>query len=119
MNLKRKSSFTDFPLCITLKEKNDDGILSISNIVSSSSNSTHDMQLVEHVELTQTVIPINNNYSRDLMDIYEDGIINNRVHKDIKKGQFYLNKETLQDVLNHIAIKKKFQFKVKRSSTMR
>ncbi|KAH0712467.1 hypothetical protein KY289_008426 [Solanum tuberosum] len=53
------------------------------------------------------------------MEIDEDGIINNRVHKDIKKGQLYMNKEILQDVLNHIAIKENFQFKVKRSSTTR
>ncbi|XP_049345459.1 uncharacterized protein LOC125809976 [Solanum verrucosum] len=119
LDLKRKSSFTDFPLCITLKEKNCDGILSFSNPISSSSNSTHDMQLVERVELTQTLISINNNYSRDEMEIDEDGIINNRVHKDIKKGQLYMNKEILQDVLNRIAIKENFQFKVKRSSTTR
>ncbi|KAG5629933.1 hypothetical protein H5410_001650 [Solanum commersonii] len=118
LDLKRKSSFTDFPLCITFKEKNYDGILSISNPISSSSNSTHDMQLVERVELTQTLISIDNNYSHDEMEIDEDGIINNRVHKDIKKGQLYMNKEILQDVLNHIAIKENFQFKVKRSSTM-
>ncbi|KAH0653220.1 hypothetical protein KY289_030898 [Solanum tuberosum] len=119
LDLKRKSSFTDFPLCITLKEKNCDGILSNSNPINSSSNSTHDMQLVERVELTQTLISIDKKYSHDEIESDEDGIIDNRVHKDIKKGQLYMNKEILQDVLNHIAIKENFQFKVKRSSTTR
>ncbi|KAG5568162.1 hypothetical protein H5410_064821 [Solanum commersonii] len=64
-------------------------------------------------------MPIHGNYSRDKIEIDEDGIIDNKFHKYIKEGQLYMKKEILQDVVNHIAIKENFQFKVKRSSSTR
>lgn len=77
------------------------------------------MQLIQRVELTQSLMPIHGNYSRDEIEIDEDGIIDNRFHKYIKEGQLYMKKEILQDVVNHIAIKENFQFKVKRSTSTR
>lgn len=53
LNLKRKSCFTDFPLCITLNKKSCDEILSNSIPTNSTSNCSKDMQLVQRIELTQ------------------------------------------------------------------
>ncbi|KAK6785944.1 hypothetical protein RDI58_014469 [Solanum bulbocastanum] len=89
--------------------------LDLSNSIpnNSTSNSSQDMQLVQRVELTQSLMPIHGNYSSDEIEI------DNRFHKYIKEGQLYMKKEILQDVVNHIAINENFQFKVKRSSSTR
>ncbi|KAM3250300.1 hypothetical protein P3L10_004369 [Capsicum annuum] len=85
MNLKCKSSLTDYPLCITMKKKDCDLILSNINTITSRCN---DLQLIGNGEHVESVIP-NEGEHCDGMKIAKNDIINNIFHKEIKKGQLY------------------------------
>ncbi|KAF3676987.1 putative pre-rRNA-processing protein ESF2-like isoform X1 [Capsicum annuum] len=53
------------------------------------------------------------------MEEQTESIIKDPLHRDIEEGQLYWDKNTISSVMEHYAIRERFQFKVKRSSSSR
>ncbi|XP_047257431.1 uncharacterized protein LOC124889540 [Capsicum annuum] len=53
------------------------------------------------------------------MEEQPESIIKDPLHRDVEEGQLYWDKNTISSVMKHYAIREKFQFKMKRSSSSR
>ncbi|XP_019256379.1 PREDICTED: uncharacterized protein LOC109234773 [Nicotiana attenuata] len=103
MELKSKNlSFTDYPLCITFKKQDNDGTCANPVVNKANSNLFQNLSMVDNLET-----------------IDEECIIGISTHQEVNEGQLYKNKDILQNVMKHLAIREKFQFKVDRSNKTR
>uniref|UniRef100_A0A1U7X856 Uncharacterized protein LOC104231755 n=1 Tax=Nicotiana sylvestris TaxID=4096 RepID=A0A1U7X856_NICSY len=124
IELKKKSlNFTEYPLFVTVKEIYDNRLVATSSsclvatssscLVVTSSNSIdvstidsteimHDIELIENTKLSENT-----------------GIIDNMLNEFVEEDQVYKDKETVMNVMKNLAVRERFQFKVKRSNATR
>ncbi|XP_019239371.1 PREDICTED: uncharacterized protein LOC109219383 [Nicotiana attenuata] len=119
MELKSKNlSFTDYPLCITFKKQDNDGTCANPVVNKANSNLFQNLSMVDNLE-TVECINSGNKEDYDVMQIDEECIIGISTHQEVNEGQLYKNKDILQNIMKHLAIREKFQLKVDRSNKTR
>nr|XP_009794176.1 PREDICTED: uncharacterized protein LOC104240965 [Nicotiana sylvestris] len=112
MELKSKNlSFTDYPLCITFKEQGNDDICANPVVNKANSNLFQNLSMVDNLKTVEW-INSGNKEGYDVMQIDEECVIGISTHQEVNEGQLYKNKDILQNVMKHLAIREKFQFKV-------
>ncbi|KAK4356409.1 hypothetical protein RND71_025380 [Anisodus tanguticus] len=107
-----------YPLCIRVKVNN----IHHSGTSLNDLTSTNDMKIDIHEFLNCDTVPLidGGNEHDQQHDFLEDiGIIDDPLSQTIVEGQLYKDKDTIVGVMKRYALRKKFQFKVKRSSATR
>ncbi|XP_019267722.1 PREDICTED: uncharacterized protein LOC109245004 [Nicotiana attenuata] len=121
--LKKKSlNFTEYPLFVTVKEIYDNRLVATSSscfatssscLVATSSNSIG----VSTIDSTENMPDIELIENTKLSD--NTSIIDNMLNEFVEEDQVYKDKETVMNVMKNLAVRERFQFKVKRSSATR
>ncbi|XP_075080331.1 uncharacterized protein LOC142165851 [Nicotiana tabacum] len=121
IELKKKSlNFTEYPLFVTVKEIYDNRLVATSSsclvatssscLVVTSSNFI-DVSTIDSTEIMPDIELIENTKLSE-----NTGIIDNMLNEFVKEDQVYKDKETVMNVMKNLAVRERFQFKVKRSS---
>nr|XP_016510378.1 PREDICTED: uncharacterized protein LOC107827708 [Nicotiana tabacum] len=124
IELKKKSlNFTEYPLFVTMKEIYDNHLVATSSnclvstssscLVVTSSNSI-DVSTIDSTEIMPDIELIKNTKLSK-----NTGIIDNMLNEFVEEDQVYKDKETVMNVMKNLAVRERFQFKVKRSSATR
>nr|XP_016476046.1 PREDICTED: uncharacterized protein LOC107797656 [Nicotiana tabacum] len=147
IELKKKNlNFTEYPLFVTVKEIYDNRLVATSSscvvatssscvfatsssclvatsssclvatssscLVATSSNS-RDVSTIDSTEIIDIEFIENTKFNENM------GIIDDILNEFVEEDQVYKDKETVVSVMKNLAIRERFQFKVKRSSTTR
>nr|XP_016459765.1 PREDICTED: uncharacterized protein LOC107783306 [Nicotiana tabacum] len=117
---KKNLNFTEYPLFVTVKEIYENHLVVTSFVVASSSSclvatnsNSRDVSTTDSTEIIDIELIENTNFSENT------GIIDNMLNEFVEEDQVYKDKETLMNVMKNLAVRERFQFKVKRSSATR
>nr|XP_009804426.1 PREDICTED: uncharacterized protein LOC104249650 [Nicotiana sylvestris] len=121
IELKKKNlNFTEYPLFVIVKEIYENHLVVTSSVVASSSSclvatnsNSRDVSTTDSTEIIDIQLIENTNFSENT------GIIDNMLNEFVEEDQVYQDKETLMNVMKNLAVRERFQFKVKRSSATR
>ncbi|XP_070022759.1 uncharacterized protein [Nicotiana sylvestris] len=124
IKLKKKNlNFIEYPLFVTVKEIYDNRLVATSSsclvatssscLVATSSNFI-DVSTVDSTEIMPDIEFIENTKFSE-----NTGIIDNMLNEFVEEDQVYKDKETVMNVMKNLAVRERFQFKVKRSSATR
>ncbi|KAM3288157.1 hypothetical protein P3S67_021587 [Capsicum chacoense] len=103
MQMKKKSlNINEYPLCITPIP-----------IEFSAGELSDPIQIIEANHFPA----IENDFAEEHLEDETKPIIIDPLYRDFEEGQLYWDKNTITSVMKHHAIRHRFQFKVKRSST--
>ncbi|XP_070022631.1 uncharacterized protein [Nicotiana sylvestris] len=121
IELKKKSlNFTKYPMFVTVKEIYDNRLVATSSscLVATSSSclvvtsfNSIDVSTIDSTEIMPDIELIENTKLSE-----NTGIIDNMLNEFVEKDQVYKDKETVMNVMKDLAVRERFQFKVKRSS---
>ncbi|XP_075108833.1 uncharacterized protein LOC142180684 [Nicotiana tabacum] len=103
-----------------VKEIYENHLVVTSSVVASSSSclvatnsNSRDVSTTDSTEIIDIELIKNTNFSENT------GIIDNMLNEFVEEDQVYKDKETLMNVMKNLAVRERFQFKVKRSITTR
>ncbi|XP_019242299.1 PREDICTED: uncharacterized protein LOC109222389, partial [Nicotiana attenuata] len=124
IELKKKNlNFTEYPLYVTVKEVYDNRLVGASSsclvgtssscLVATSSNCI-DVSTIDSTEIMPDIEFIENTKFNE-----NTGIIDDMLNEFVEEDQVYKDKETVVSVMKNLAVRERFQFKVKRSSATR
>ncbi|KAM3234161.1 hypothetical protein P3L10_019520 [Capsicum annuum] len=132
LNLDCKYEYFVDELYKQLNLEQNSGLMTIKYIVKSGSMTIYnDMSVRLYMEMKKVVLDINEfplfhpipifdyTIKDEEMEEQTESIIKDPLHKYVEEGQLYWNKNTISSVMKHYAIRERFQFKVKRSSSSR
>ncbi|XP_019239639.1 PREDICTED: uncharacterized protein LOC109219619 [Nicotiana attenuata] len=123
IELKEKNlNFTEYPLFVKVKEIYVNRLVATSSscvvatssscLVATSSNS-RDVSTIDSIEIIDIEFIENTKFSENT------GIIDDILNEFVEEDQVYKDKETVVSVMKNLAVRERFQFKVKRSSATR
>ncbi|XP_019234840.1 PREDICTED: uncharacterized protein LOC109215262 [Nicotiana attenuata] len=116
IELKKKHlNFTEYQLYVTVKEIYDNRLVGTSSscLVARSSNCI-DVSTIDSTEIMPDIEFIENTKFSE-----NTGIIDDMLNEFVEEDQVYKDKETVVSVMKNLAVRERFQFKVKRSSATR
>ncbi|XP_070030822.1 uncharacterized protein [Nicotiana sylvestris] len=139
IELKKKNlNFTEYPLFVTVKEIYDNRLVATSSscVVATSSSCVFATSSSCLVATSSSCLVATSSNSRDVSTIDSTkiidiefientkfnenmGIIDDILNEFVEEDQVYKDKETVVSVMKNLAIRERFQFKVKRSSATR
>ncbi|XP_019235580.1 PREDICTED: uncharacterized protein LOC109215911 [Nicotiana attenuata] len=123
IELKKKNlNFTEYPLFVTVKEIYENRLVPTSSscVVATSSSclvgtssDSRDVSTIDSTEIIDIKFIENMNFSENT------GIIDDILNEFVEEDQVYKDKDTVVGVMKNLAVRERFQFKVKRSSATR
>ncbi|XP_060200810.1 uncharacterized protein LOC132629089 [Lycium barbarum] len=118
VELKKDSrQFGMYPLCITTTDKVSEYNVSSESVVKGDIPQleyNHQLQVMNTNDATELAT---STFDQQIV-MYNDLIISNHNHKEIKVNQVYNDKDTLKAVMKKYAIDNRFQFRIERSNSI-
>ncbi|XP_019267402.1 PREDICTED: uncharacterized protein LOC109244720 [Nicotiana attenuata] len=124
IELKKKNfNLTEYPLYVTVKEIYDNRLVGTSSsclvgtssscLVATSSNCI-DVSTIDSTEIMPDI-----EFTENTKFSENTGIIDDMLNEFVEEDQVYKDKETVVSVMKNLAVRERFQFKLKRSSATR
>nr|XP_033511146.1 uncharacterized protein LOC108944523 [Nicotiana tomentosiformis] len=115
---KKNLDFTEYPLYVTVKEIYDNCLVATSSscLVATSSSCIDKEKSVNDIEDASTIDSTEIMPDIEFIENTDYGIIDNMLNELVEEDQVYKDKKTVVSVMKNLAVRERFQFKVKRSS---